>query len=144
MLEWEEKSIQLGITKEPPYQEAALNCVNAGVRCSLDYSHPLQSQPPQTMQLMFPVILSYVLDGCRWLRPLAHQIGTAMEAQLSSETTEMCHGRQHGHDRLEGSPSLRGCEERDGGGDSQAPTQLNDQPQADDADSHQVMLFFLR
>lgn len=75
-----------------------------------------------------------------------------MEAQLSREDDspkghpQQCpeaagfsHGRQHGHDRLEGSPSLRGC----GGGESQAPTQLNDQPQADDADSHQVLLFFL-
>ena len=81
-------------------------------------------------------------------------IGRALEAQLSregelptaarphqsSEATAMSHGRQHDHDRLEGSPSLRGCEERVRKGDSQAPTQLNDQPHADDADSHQVML----
>ena len=80
-------------------------------------------------------------------------MGKAVEAQLSreddkptghhqqsSETTELNRGGQHGHDRWEGSPSLRGCEDWGGGGISQAPTQLNDQPQADDADSHQVML----
>lgn len=60
-------------------------------------------------------------------------------AQQSPEAAGLSHGRQHGHDRLEGSPSLRRC----GGGESQVPTQLNDQPQADDADSHQVLLFFL-
>lgn len=65
--------------------------------------------------------------------------------QQSSEATEMSHGRQHGRDSSlwpQGSPSLRGYGV--GAGDSQAPTQLNDQPQADDADSHQVMLCLSR
>ena len=62
-------------------------------------------------------------------------------SQQSSEAAGFRHGRQHGLDRFEGSPSLRGC--GGGGGESEAPTEVNDQPQADDADSHQVLLFFL-
>ena len=59
--------------------------------------------------------------------------------QQDSEPAELRHERQQvGNSRVEGSPSLRGCE------DSQAlSTQVNDQPQADEADSHQVLLYFL-
>lgn len=66
---------------------------------------------------------------------MAHLIGRAMEIELSTEHDfEPSHERQHGRSRVEGSPSLRGYDS------SLPPPQVDGHPQADDADSHQVLL----
>lgn len=57
--------------------------------------------------------------------------------QQGCEPTEPGHERQHGRSRMEGSPSLRGCDS------SLAPPQVQGHPQADDADSHQVLITLL-
>ena len=72
--------------------------------------------------------------GCRWLLPLASLIGNIMTADMASGrgSPGAEQGSVMGPTEPQGSPSLRGVDS------SQMPTQLNDQPPPDDADSKQV------
>ena len=72
--------------------------------------------------------------GCRWLLPLASLIGSIMTADMGCDRASPGaeQGSVVGPEEPQGSPSLRGLDS------SQMPTQLNDQPPPDDADSTQV------
>ena len=74
--------------------------------------------------------------GCRWLLPLASLIGSIMRAIMASGRGSPGAEQRSvvGPKEPQGSPSLRGLDS------SQMPTQLNDQPPPDDADSQQVCL----
>lgn len=85
-----------------------------------------------------PVVASVVCQGCctgcRWLLSLASLVGNIMTADMASgrASPDAEQGSVVGPKEAQGSPSLRGLDS------SQMPTQLNEQPPPDDADSKQV------
>ncbi|DBA71994.1 TPA: hypothetical protein ACH3X2_010737 [Trebouxia sp. C0005] len=93
-----------------------------------------------TAQLMKPFLpgflraLSAVPTASRWLLSLASLVGNIMTADMASgrASPDAEQGSVVGPKEAQGSPSLRGLDS------SQMPTQLNEQPPPDDADSKQA------